>query len=79
MLPTNMAELIYPLVPHACAGFSPFQNHQGKSSSLCLLLCDFVTEQQKEHYSRNQERQLTSCVILGKSLSFSGSQFPQVH
>lgn len=79
VLATNVAEIIYLLVPCACASFSPFQNHQGKSSSLCLLLCDFVRQQQKEHCSRNQESQLTSCVILGKSLSVSGSQFPQVH
>lgn len=60
-LPTNMAEIIHPLVPCACASFSPFQNNQENHLYLCFLPFDFVTGQQKDHCSQNQESWLISC------------------
>lgn len=53
--------VIHPLVPYACASFSPLQNNQENHLYLCFLPFDFVAEQQKDHYSRNQESWLISC------------------
>ena len=61
VLLTNMAEIIHPLVPCACASFSPLQNNQENRLYLCFLPFDFVTGKQKDHCSQSQESWPISC------------------